>query len=196
MFMNKKKTENLKRKVNLYNTLFLLPPLFSKRFDFDSLSIYLFQELVILTTMQDIIDNRFLLLELSYLDDDDDDGDTEFTTVSHSTSIDSFFDIHKSDFITTTTSSHHHNMGDKLKIANNFNSKSQKLAATIQKWCFKKFSKKSKVQLESDKVPLVISKDLHYSDDQFVYFDQSTELERNRNTATNQSIKHITNIVA
>ena len=39
--------------------------------------------------MQDIIDNQFLLLEFSYLDDED-DGDTKFTTVSHSTSRDSF----------------------------------------------------------------------------------------------------------
>ena len=39
--------------------------------------------------MQDLIDNQFLLLEFSYLDDED-DGDTGFTTVSHSTSRDSF----------------------------------------------------------------------------------------------------------
>ena len=39
--------------------------------------------------MQDIINNQFLLLEFSYLDDED-DGDTGFTTVSHSTSRDSF----------------------------------------------------------------------------------------------------------
>ena len=51
-------------------------------------------------------------------------------------------------------------MGDKFKIANNLHSKSQKLAAVIQKWCFKKFYKKSKVKLNASKKILIISKSL------------------------------------
>lgn len=142
--------------------------------------------------MQDIINNQFLLLEFSYLDDED-DGDTGFTTVSHSTSRDSFFDIHGSDFTTSTSSQN--NMGDKFNIANNLHSKSQKLAATIQKWCLKKLYKKSKVKLNASKKILIISKKLDTSNDKFVYFDQSTELERTSNIATEQSKKDNGNIM-
>ena len=91
--------------------------------------------------MQDIIDNQFLLLEFSYLDDED-DGDTG-VYYSQSFYFKRFiFDIHGSDFTTSTSSQN--NMGDKFNIANNLHSKSQKLAATIQKWCFKNSTRSQK----------------------------------------------------
>lgn len=67
--------------------------------------------------------------------------------------------------------------------------------ATIQKWCLKKLYKKSKVKLNASKKILIISKKLDNSNDKFVYFDQSTELERTSNIAIEQSKKDNGNIV-